>query len=328
MKSQIHFIPNHCFEQLNSTDFFFKGNDVDEDLLCFLKEKNLVFDSNEDIRNCFPQFNDDFEIPYDIITAVVELSEINALNLYKFNENGVNGQIPQFNFIFSEYTTVRALELFSDFVNENEADTFEVTLVNGFELTEMLFKLLEPSNKIISINNFSGVKIIDGSNKKNRFYNDIDEISLKISPNLLTYFESAKCHVYFNRKLFIGKDSEIKNVFETVNVFGYLKDLSNINIKNLISLKGLNEFWEVKKDDTFVCSDCEFRRLCVDNRVPIRGEGKWKYNTECNYNPYISKWQHEEGYASLSECGVRSDLNEFYVDSEKINRINSQLWDE
>lgn len=328
LNAKINFIPNHYFELLKSTDFFINRDDIDKDLFSFLWEKELIFESNEELRKCFPSFNEDVEIPYDIITVVIELSEINGSQLSKFNEDGVNGTIPQFNFIFSEFTNIKSVESFADFINENEADTFELTMVEGFEHAELLFKLLETVKKIISINNFSTIKIVDNSIHKNRFNNNVDEISLRISPNLLTYFESSKFHVYFNRKLFIGKDSEIKNAKETDKVFGYLKDMQSISIKDLISQNEFKEFWDVKKDDTFVCSDCEFRRLCVDNRIPINEKNKWKHNTECNYNPYISKWQHEEGYLSLSECGVRSELNEFYVDSEKINRINFQLWGE
>lgn len=328
LKAEIHFIPNHYFEVLKSNDYCTDKNDIDQDLFSFLRDKELIFESNEELRECFPNFNEDVEIPYDLMTVVIELSEINALHLNKLNNEGVNGQIPQFNFIFSEYTTVKALELFRDFINENEADTFELTFINGFEYTERLFELLESTNKIISINNFTDLKIVDKSNKKNRFDNNVDEISLRISPNLLTYFESSKHHVYFNRKLFIGKNTEIKNVFETVSEFGYLKDLPDVNIKSLISQNGFKEFWNVKKEDTLICSDCEFKRLCVDNRIPININGKWKHETECDYNPYVSKWKHEEGYLSLSECGVRIDLDHVVVDKGSISALNFQLWGE
>jgi hypothetical protein len=67
--------------------------------------------------------------------------------------------------------------------------------------------------------------------------------------------------------------------------------------------------------------------MCVDNRVPIkRKKDEWYHKTECNYNPYIAKWQEEEGYKTLEECGVVSDENELQINHKQLEEINTQLW--
>ena len=67
--------------------------------------------------------------------------------------------------------------------------------------------------------------------------------------------------------------------------------------------------------------------MCVDNRLPHkRKENEWYHKTECNYNPYIAKWEEEEGYKTLKECGVVSNENEFSINHDKIAEINKDIW--
>jgi hypothetical protein len=69
--------------------------------------------------------------------------------------------------------------------------------------------------------------------------------------------------------------------------------------------------------------------MCTDNRVPFkRKKNEWFHKTECFFNPYISKWKEEEGYKTLSECGVISNENGFSIDHDKIAEINKVLWGE
>lgn len=62
-----------------------------------------------------------------------------------------------------------------------------------------------------------------------------------------------------------------------------------------------SDLWHINKDKIKVCKDCEYRYMCVDNRIPIKeAEGEFFFSTECNYNPYIGKWRGEPGYKKLS----------------------------
>lgn len=78
-----------------------------------------------------------------------------------------------------------------------------------------------------------------------------------------------------------------------------------------------------------VCKDCEFRSICSDCRIYTENNGnEYSKPINCTYNPYISKWSNEEGYRTLSECGVISNEHEFSIDHERIAAINKELWGE
>jgi radical SAM protein with 4Fe4S-binding SPASM domain len=154
--------------------------------------------------------------------------------------------------------------------------------------------------------------------------------AIHLKPSYLLFSESQAHHTYFNRKLYIGPNGEIKNAPECPETFGYIQDLeSPEQLKAIVQTPEFQKYWFVHKEITDVCKDCEFRHMCVDNRLPHqRTENEWYHKTECNYNPYIAKWQGEEGYRTLAECGVISNENGFSIDHEKIAEINKELWGE
>jgi hypothetical protein len=328
LTSSIHFIPNDMYELILNKNFIFDDNFIVKELLDFFIKNRLVFETEKKILDLFPDLNYDIDIPNKIITAVLDLSFLTAANLYKFNVERINCSIAQFNFILSEYSCKDTLNFLNDFANHNEADAFEFTVLNGFKNTSHLFKILESVNKIITINNYSDINLdIYPTMKSNRFFNPLDEISLRLSLNHLTYFESKDYHLYFNRKLFIGKNTEIKNVFESNESFGYLEEMNVLNLEEIILDKDFNKFWNVKKEDTLVCSICEFRRLCIDNRIPIKINEKWIHNKECDYNPFISKWKFEQFFLNLNECGVSIKNDEILLDEVRLKMINKNLWE-
>ena len=49
---------------------------------------------------------------------------------------------------------------------------------------------------------------------------------------------------------------------------------------------------------------------------------------ECPYNPYIAKWEGEEDYVPVEECGTYSKETSFLVNKRKINKLNKQIWGE
>jgi hypothetical protein len=164
--------------------------------------------------------------------------------------------------------------------------------------------------------------IFFSSNKENK--------NNKFSINVQLFTESQKHHTYFNRKLYIGKNGEIKNAPECEEVFGYIQDIKDVaDLKQVISTPEFQKYWFVHKELCDVCKDCEFRHMCVDNRLPYqRKDGSWYHKIECNYNPYICKWKGEDGYKTLEECGIIVDENGFNINHKKISAINTFLWEE
>src|SRR5690554_2550844 len=121
-----------------------------------------------------------------------------------------------------------------------------------------------------------------------------------------------------------------KNAPECEESFGYIQDIDSPDqLKDITQSPEFQKYWFVHKEILDVCKDCEFRHMCVDNRLPHkREENEWYHKIECNYNPYIAKWEGEEGYKSLEEGGVISNEIEFSIDHDKIAKINKELWSE
>ena len=100
------------------------------------------------------------------------------------------------------------------------------------------------------------------------------------------------------------------------------------SLREIISSPEFQKYWFVHKEMIDVCRHCEFRHMCVDSVVPEQREnGTWFRPTECNYNPFICKWDNEEGYLTLEQCGVACNAQEFKINKRKLNKINKTLWE-
>jgi hypothetical protein len=165
-------------------------------------------------------------------------------------------------------------------------------------------------------------------NQQFKIRSDKKKIEFKINHELIS--ESFTYNTYFNRKLYIGPNGEIKNAPECEETFGFIQELNSVDdLKEIVSTMEFQKYWFVQKDLCDVCKHCEFRHMCVDNRIPFqRTENEWYHKTECNYNPFIAKWEGEPGYKTLEECGVISNDKIFSIDHEKIQQINHELWGE
>lgn len=321
LKAKIHFLPNEMYDILLSNNFTLTNENVQ--LYEFLNEKGIIHEIDTNLLDSFINLDDEVEIPYDIATLVIELSESTSKNLFKL----VNQNILQYNFIFAQYTTLSSIEIFASYINECESDTIELTFCKGFMFSEQLFELLKLTKKILLINNFAEIDFNDTSLNKNRYINDWNGIHYRLSINFTNYLGSLKYHTYFSKKMFIGKDCEIRNSSETKKVFGYLNEINAFELKQFINNVEFKKYWEIKKEDTLICHDCEFKRLCVDNRLPTKNKDIWVHDEECEYNPYISKWSHEEGYLSLSECGISVTSNKVIYNRTHLEELNNDLWD-
>jgi len=144
------------------------------------------------------------------------------------------------------------------------------------------------------------------------------------------FCESQSRHNYFNRKLHIAKDGAIGNAPETSGRFGNMNDIRDgQEMIAIVERPEFQTYWRVSKEMIDVCKECEFRFMCMDNRIPQpRASETWFHEKECPYNPYICKWKGEEGYRTLAECGVVSNAEGFSIDHERIAAINTELWGE
>jgi SPASM domain peptide maturase of grasp-with-spasm system len=146
------------------------------------------------------------------------------------------------------------------------------------------------------------------------------------SLNLPLFTESQAHNTCLNRKLCIDAEGNIKNCPAMERSFGNIKDTT---LQEAIEKPGFKDLWFVHKDQIDVCKDCEFRHLCMDCRCFIKDpENIYSQPAKCTYNPYICKWQGQEDYVPVEECGSYSRETGFVPNHEKIKELNQQIWGE
>jgi SPASM domain peptide maturase of grasp-with-spasm system len=124
----------------------------------------------------------------------------------------------------------------------------------------------------------------------------------------------------------VDAEGNIKNCPAMERSFGNIKDTT---LQEAIEKPGFKDLWFVHKDQIDVCKDCEFRHLCMDCRCFIKDpENIYSQPAKCTYNPYICKWQGQEGYVPVEECGSYSRETGFVPNHEKIKELNQQIWGE
>lgn len=169
----------------------------------------------------------------------------------------------------------------------------------------------------------------DGFGCNIRFSAEAFEPSITINPNnfvvnMENFIEAQQHNLYLNRKLiFTDKDRIVKhhNLLHTVYT----------NKEAILEKLNSDEYQEicmVSKNQILVCNHCEFRYMCTDSRIPTKNKNDtWYYETECNYNPFICKWSHEEDYYTLKECGIDLDNNKgLKIDSLLLQNLFKKIW--
>lgn len=197
-------------------------------------------------------------------------------------------------------------------------------------LSEKIIKLTMFNSQLSQSSFYRGVLLVqsksgmpDYTSEKDRKHLDYFNINEQI------ILESDYYHSYFFKKIYIGDSGIISNSENlALPIKLHINDLKSVKILYSLSELVSTRYWFVKKSETDVCRDCELRKICIDNRIPIQrhSDSLWFHKNECNYNPYIAKWKNEEGFFTLAECGIKSDETGFSIDHERVAEINKKLW--
>ena len=144
--------------------------------------------------------------------------------------------------------------------------------------------------------------------------------------NYTLFSESQDYNTCLNRKLTVNSDGMIKNCPSMKHHYGHI---SNTKLEDVVNLPEFQKWWHIKKDQIDVCKDCEFRHMCTDCRAFIKDpENIYSQPAKCPYNPYIAKWESEECYVPVEECGSYTRETGFVPDKKKIRKLNKQIWGE
>ena len=338
-KNDFILIPNLLYEILElletQTIVDVKGkynNELDEGIdsyINYLSTKNLGFYTSEPEK--FPNLDLTWESPAYILNTIVQLSDKKPqqdifLEIFNLGTECLsiifeNFSISQINYIKKELENTPFDSI--QFLIQNELDVEYIdTIISLFPtLTHIyLFKCQESTTSVIRnthiVRTQSHISVIENgisTNFSKHFF----------ATNINLFLESQKHNTYYNRRLYIDANGIIKNASEAQRHFGNINELKASNeLIEITRKKEFQKYWHIHKELIDVCKDCEYRFMCVDNRLPINRQGNngWYHATECSYNPYIAKWNSENGYKTLSECGIYSNENYFQIDNEKLDK--------
>ncbi len=343
-RQDYHYIPNSLSKivQNNIVDFNAELQKISDELkpvfienIQILDELDLlIWDSEHENLTCFQNIDFIYDTPNKITNLIFEespqnllsqslISQLNSIDCQHieircFNKDSLS-LIPD----FFENTRVLSVDIVTDLktLNESEIDNF----LNSDPRIRKLILFQSEKYKHIHFEK-TGADIVFIPKKYNKDNSDCGTICTSLfSIDVLLVTESLNCNTCLNKKMSIGLNGEVKNCPSMPDVYG------NINSNSLSQIANNNDFkkfWKIKKDDIQVCKDCEFRHMCTDCRAYRDSENIYSHPLKCNYNPYIAKWSDEEGYRTLSECGIISNENGFSIDHDKIAIINNELWEE
>ncbi|PST82661.1 hypothetical protein C7T94_08345 [Pedobacter yulinensis] len=185
--------------------------------------------------------------------------------------------------------------------------------------------------------NFFGAATPDTQLRDNIYYNFFTE-SLqdycqkttvdKLFVNHDLFFEAYNKHAYYHGKVYIDQSGQIKNGLNNTQSFGNINSVTAVEFQQIVHSEPFMELGNINKNETLVCKDCEFRYMCTDPRVPVKGDAHWYHPTECQYNPYLSLWQHDDGYLDLQASGVTVSATGCTIDKALLDMKFNQIWSE
>lgn len=188
---------------------------------------------------------------------------------------------------------------------------------HGFAINTF-FIYNSPESTILN-NKTNSIYLVENSYDEN-FKNKLNGYQPIIDFNVKNFYLSQNKNTYYSNRLFLRDGYFYEDIF-------FKKKLIKVsNSLNLTSLIDKTENKYIPKDKIEVCKSCEYRYNCVDERIPIKKGQSFFYFNECVYNPFISKWKHENNYLKLQDCGVFIKSSVLYINRQKLSKVNKQIW--
>ncbi len=264
----------------------------------FLFDNEYIFFSDVD-KSLFPKLEDSFERPFKIGNMIIDVT-----NLMLDNINTIFNQIEEYGceailFIFNEsalfeknfipllekfeYSSVRTLEIFVKNDIYYNFDYDRISLEYG-KLSRIVF-FSSDSNTLKTTKNH--LLLINTKEPLDSRENIININNFLITDKL--FFETKKFNNYFNRKVYIDENLNIRNSPNSEEIFGNIK---NDNIIDIIEKQDFQKLWKISKDMIKDCMLCEYRYMCVDSNLLQFNEKEkiWERNQKCSYNPHNNIW--------------------------------------
>jgi SPASM domain peptide maturase of grasp-with-spasm system len=301
---RFEYIPNLLFEILQLSKEksveelkFSYNNEYDsgiDEYFNYLKAKEFGFYTSE--PHLYPDLDLSWDSPFEITSCILNdnLKTISELS-FSFEVDDITIILNSFNKEAVEYLKnihqfilSKSMQLFIRY-ERNIAQKLE--LIGEIKRNPLIVIFNAPDDMEEIIAGFKIVYIKEGLNSSD---------ACKVHPNYFScniphFTEAQQFNTYFNKKLYIDINGELKNAPTSLMSHGNIKRLqAPQQLMKIINNPDFVQLHRVTKDMIEVCKDCEYRYMCVDDRIPIQDlNGSWRHKNECNYDPYTTKWVKE-----------------------------------
>ncbi|MEI6764663.1 MAG: grasp-with-spasm system SPASM domain peptide maturase [Bacteroidota bacterium] len=264
-------------------------------------------------RKHFTPMSMSFHTPSSITNAVIDIKDDFYINKKIIDELSVlNSHTLQIR-CFHDFN-MKMIERILNMVNSTSIFNIQIFITENTQISKPeIDRLLSRNPRIEKLIVFNSKR---KNNKSPAFRNFCHFVETALTPNdcgkispayfitsISLFTESQHHNTCLNRKVCIDINGDIKNCPAMSRSFGNIRDTS---IAQAIAKPGFKDLWNIRKDDIEVCRDCEFRYMCTDCRTFIKDEKNiYSQPSKCTYNPYIAKWQGEEGYISIEDMPAR-----------------------
>jgi SPASM domain peptide maturase of grasp-with-spasm system len=267
----------------------------DKEELNFYPKLNLCWDNSAKITNAVIQWEETSE--WIIREIILDLEGLGCKHIQIYSENRIKREsvilIIEL-FKDSAFLSVELIEKYHrDFKKEEYIDIIrKYPRIKSIVLYSAPYDRVFTKSTIGALGNLVCTKKPANLELKDRAFG-IFSINIEI------FTEAQKHNLYFNRKLAIDNHGNFKNHLKSSRSFGNLK---TNKISDVLQNNEFTKPWFISKELIEVCKDCEFRYVCVDDRLDlIKTQSGYSYNSECQYNPYIAKHNKQEGYITVKE---------------------------
>ena len=304
-----------------------------ENYFLFAAQNRIGHFIHRSMVQSFPSIAFDFQYPGIITNCVVEISSSSNLNITTHNIIELSKKFGTLNFLLIIHS-IKSLNDITNLFSTMRSIRYSHLEVISSLLTSQCNHMIEEQFDLGVINRLSFYNSSSLNQNKNINYysknlsnSSCTNICInRMIVNMDFYAESIKYHSCLNRKISIDSHGNIKNCPSCPQSFGNIKDST---LEQALNHPDFKKYWNITKDQIDVCKDCEFRHMCTDCRMFIKDpENIYSQPAKCTYNPYIAKWQGEEGYIPVEECGTYTRKTGFVPNKERIAELNREIWGE
>lgn len=317
-RGKLYFIPNSLYfiltkHKKRSVEWIYdqyQDHGILDTYYDFLINNELGFYT--DFLENFPSINLQYDTPNLITNSIIELSDNSEYDIDKV--------INELSELGCEVLEIRVLSQMSfvdlsSIIDKTKESNFRSVIV-GLPFSEEYTMgnvnkfLIEKYPRItqLYIYNCNISELLDNRSNSAIIYSTQKSLNAEccgnikpnfFSPSIQMISESKRHNSCLNRKICIMENGNIKSCPSFLRPFGNIK---NSSLYSVIENKEFQKIWHIKKDEIYVCKDCEMRYVCHDCRAYLKKQNDiYSQPAKCTYNPYIAKWQGEEGYISVEE---------------------------